>query len=560
MSVKDAKFFKSLEPDPVKRTAAKIDAAIGQQADDLMGKKGPQAPTGYRQQGLKDLSKAIDKVDDIKPSKPAPKPTRASVSPRRGQGARVAGSTVSRGGVPQAGTRQTAAMLDAFRDMGTTKPKPQVTYSGGRGKAEVATPKPTPKVNLPEPPESSSPQVAPEKASAKPKVTVNDTPAPTGRETAQKKALDALDDMQATKTVPGRLNKGLRGIGKRTTSIAKGVVKAGALPIAMGAVDARADITDPKIKASPQRAVAKQATSGLAAWRAGVAAARMTPGNPLIKSAAGLIAGTATQLGGQALFDKLAGQTPTQKASSAKATRQSQGIQKGEWADKPGMGFDTRPLQTVIKDPKTGKETVGYLTKQTFPDTSTSKGGVATGYKAADTSNAARAASSSNWLERIGRTVNPGAYEKSDAEEMKKRVARIKKIQGLPEGRVPMKTYTQFMEQVQSQRSKDAENLVYRGVQAAQKYGGRLARGLWHHGSKAAVAGAEYTHGAIKGFTKTDREPSGIDVVKMGQEFNKVIVQPTIDTAKRFGRNLSQTNIQLNPPGSGYPSNLRRGR
>jgi len=398
MSAKDTKFFKGLEPDPVKRTAAKVDAAIAQQADDLMGKKGPQAPTRYRQQGLKDLSKAIDAVDDVKPATP-PKPTRASVAPKRGQGSRVVGSRVARGGAPQAGTRQTAAMLDAFRDMGTTqslKPKPQepsrVTYGGGRGRAAAATPKPqtvtpttvsapqtptqpqapkpqfkTTQVKLPEPPKSSSPQVAPEKASAKPKVTVNDTPAPTGRQSAQRRALDAIDDMRATRTAAGRLNKSLGGIGRGIVSGTKGAVKRGALPVAMGAIDAYSDITDPNIKASPQRAVAKQATSGLAAWRAGVAAARLTPGPPLVKAGAGLVAGTAAQLGGQALFDKLAGQTPTQKAAAAKAYRQSQRFQKGEWADQPGMGFDTRPLQTVIKDPKTGKETVGYLTKKTIP-------------------------------------------------------------------------------------------------------------------------------------------------------------------------------------------------
>ena len=278
MSAKDTKFFKGLEPDPVKRTAAKIDAAIGQQADDLMGKRGPQAPTRYSNKGLADLSKAIDAVDDVKPATP-PKPTASSVAPRRGQGSRVVGSRVARGGAPQAGTRQTAAMLDALRDMGTTqplKPKPQqpptVTYGGGRGRAAAATPKPqtvtpttvnkpqtptqpqapkpqfkTTQVKLPELPQSSSPQVAPEKASAKPKVTVNDTPAPTGRQAAQRRALDAIDDMQATRTAAGRLNKQLGGIGTRTSSIAKGAVKRGAVPVAMGALDAYSDITDPNI-------------------------------------------------------------------------------------------------------------------------------------------------------------------------------------------------------------------------------------------------------------------------------------------------------------------------
>ena len=178
--------------------------------------------------------------------------------------------------------------------------------------------------------------------------------------------------------------------------------------------------------------------------------------------------------------------------------------------------FGTRPLQTVVKDPTTGKETVGYLTKQNY------QGQEFTGYKAADTSNAARAASSSNWLERIGRTINPKAYEKSDEEAMKKRVARIKKIQGLPEGRVPMKTYAQFMEQTrkpyqQSPTSQTTQSGTETFLRVSDYLADLAARGI----GKATDFTGSALSGVVKGFTggRVDPERIGYE----GEKFiNKV--------------------------------------
>ena len=577
MSAKDTKFFRGLEPDPVKRTAAKIDAAIGQQADDLMGKKGPQAPTRYSNKGLADLSKAIDAVDDVKPATP-PKPTASSVAPRRGQGSRVVGSRVARGGAPQAGTRQTAAMLDALRDMGTTqplKPKPQqpstVTYGGGRGRAAAATPKPqtvtpttvskpqtpvqpqapkpqfkTTQVKLPEPPKSSSPSVAP--PAAKPRVTLNNTPAPaapTGREAAKAKVLNQIDTNRRLATNMGRA----RRLGTGTMGV---LSKVGGP--ATAAIEGGIEMADPEKKPSLVRTGVKKGAQLAAASKGAQLGAKIGGlGGPWGRVAGTVIGGGIGYATAGGAFEKVAGQTPTEKALAAKTNRQVQQIQKPQYGDTPKGDFDTRPLQTVIKDPRTGKETVGYLAKRTY------KGQEYTGYKAADTSNAARAASSSNPFERIGRTLFPSAYTKSDEEAMKKRVAKIKQLQGLPESRKPAKTYTQFMEQVrdtyqQSDTSKKTQSGTERVLRGIDTVAHLVSKGM---GRTTDFLGSA-TSGAVKGLTGRL-----VDLEKIGYEGEKLINRAgrgLRDTEKRMGRNLSQTNIQLNPPGSGYPSNLRRGR
>ena len=218
----------------------------------------------------------------------------------------------------------------------------------------------------------------------------------------------------------------------------------------------------------------------------------------------------------------------------------------------PGA-FETRPLQSVVKDPRTGKETVGYLTKQNY------QGKEFTGYKAADTSNAARAASSSNWLERIGRTINPSAYEKSDAEEMRKKVARIKKVQGLPEGRTPMKTYTQFMEQVrkpyqQSQTSQTTQSGTELFLRGSDYLANLAAKGI---GRATDFAGSALS-GVVKGLTggRVDPERIGYE----GEKFINRLGRGVRDREKAAADTLSKTKLELNPPGSMYPSNLRRGR
>lgn len=523
MSVKDAKFFKSLEPDPVKRTAAKIDAAIGQQADDLMGKKGPQAPTGYRQQGLKDLSKAIDDLNtpsskpQVKPSQPAPAP-----KVRRGQGARAAGSTTTRGGAPQTGTRQTAAMLDALRDMSddaakASKPKGAARVTYGQGSA----------------PSSSF------KAFSQQATTAAAKPGSTGSTSA---ATAQIDTARRLATPMGRASK-LGGM-------VRGVASKATLPVTAG-IEGAAEILAPEKQASVPRTVIKKGAQLAAASKGAQLGAKIgSLGGPWGRAIGGLVGGGIGYATAGSGFETVAGQTPTEKKAAAKLNRDVQQMQKP--SVDPGA-FDTRPLQTVVKDPTTGKETVGYLTKQNY------QGQEFTGYKAADTSNAARAASSTRWLERIGRTINPKAYEKSDEEAMRKRVARIKQLQGLPEGRTPMKTYTQFMEQVrdtyqQSDTSKKTQSGTERVLRGMDTIAHLVSKGT----GRAVDFFGSATSGVVKGLTG-----GKVDLEKIGYEGEKLINRAgrgLRDTEKRMGRNLSQTNIQLNPPGSGYPSNLRRGR
>ena len=486
MSAKDAKFFKSLEPDPVKRTAAKIDAAIGQQADDLMGKKGPQAPTGYRQQGLKDLSKAIDDLDtpsskpQVKPSQPAPAP-----KVRRGQGARAAGSTTTRGGAPQTGTRQTAAMLDALRDMSddaakASKPKGAARVTYGQGSA----------------PSSSF------KAFSQQATTAAAKPGSTGSTSA---ATSQIDKARRLATPMGRA--------ARVGGIARGIASKATLPVTAG-IEGAAEILAPEKQASVPRTVIKKGAQLAAASKGAQLGAKIgSLGGSWGRAIGGLVGGGIGYATAGSGFETVAGQTPTEKKAAAKLNRDVQQMQK---PSTDAGSFGTRPLQTVVKDPTTGKETVGYLTKQNY------QGQEFTGYKAADTSNAARAASTSNWLERIGRTVNPKAYEKSDEEAIKKRVARIKKIQGLPEGRVPMKTYAQFMEQTrrpyqQSPTSQTTQSGTETFLRVSDYLADLAARGI----GKATDFTGSALSGVVKGFTggRVDPERIGYE----GEKFiNKV--------------------------------------
>ena len=509
MSVKDAKFFKSLEPDPVKRTTAKIDAAIGQQADDLMGKKGPQAPTGYRQQGLKDLSKAIDDLDtpsskpQVKPSQPAPAP-----KVRRGQGARAAGSTTTRGGAPQAGTRQTAAMMDALRDMSddaakASKPKGAARVTYGQGSA----------------PSSSF------KAFSQQATTAAAKPGSTGSTSA---VTAQIDKARRLATPMGRASK----LGGMT----KSMLGKATLPVTAG-IEGAAEILAPEKQASVPRTVIKKGAQLAAASKGAQLGAKIgSLGGPWGRAIGGIVGGGIGYATAGSSFETVAGQTPTEKKAAAKLNRDVQQMQK---PSTDAGSFGTRPLQTVVKDPTTGKETVGYLTKQNY------QGQEFTGYKAADTSNAARAASTSKWLERIGRTVNPKAYEKSDEEAMKKRVAQIKKIQGLPEGRVPMKTYAQFMEQVrkpyqQSPTSQTTQSGTETFLRVSDYLADLAARGI----GKATDFTGSALSGVVKGFTGGRVDPERIGYG--GEKFiNKVgrTVRKTEQGIVKAGSKLSPSML-----------------
>jgi hypothetical protein len=139
-----------------------------------------------------------------------------------------------------------------------------------------------------------------------------------------------------------------------------------------------------------------------------------------VGTVAGSIAG---QQAASKAFDVAAGANAKERAEMRKEKRQSQaggglkGIggettfdtKKGTMTTGSGSQKKTVELakKSVVKDPKTGKAEVGYLAY---------KDGKAV-YKRADTSNAALAKTSSNPLERVGRTLFAGAYKEHDAKQ-----------------------------------------------------------------------------------------------------------------------------------------------
>lgn len=188
---------------------------------------------------------------------------------------------------------------------------------------------------------------------------------------------------------------------------------------------------DEKIKGSGNlRALAKGATmaagtvlGGIAGGTAGSVAG---PAGTAIGGYAGQAAGA--ELAGKA-FDVAAGANAKERAAMRQQKRQSQeggglkGIggkttfdtKKGTMTT--GSGAQRKTVQlgktSVVTDPKTGKKEVGHLAY---------KGGKAV-YKRADTSNATLAKTSSNPLERVGRTLFAGAYKQHDA---KQKAAKLK--------------------------------------------------------------------------------------------------------------------------------------
>jgi hypothetical protein len=73
----------------------------------------------------------------------------------------------------------------------------------------------------------------------------------------------------------------------------------------------------------------------------------------------------------------------------------------------------------------TGKERVGYLAFKTSP-----AGQKQAVYKAGDTSQDL-AKTSSNWLERLGRTYAPSLYSKSDAANERRQLSNARAQQNL---------------------------------------------------------------------------------------------------------------------------------
>ena len=167
-------------------------------------------------------------------------------------------------------------------------------------------------------------------------------------------------------------------------------------------------------------AVEKSSGSGWARSLAkGTASALGALGGGVLGSAAGPVGtfagGAAGSMAAGKAFDTVAGANAVGRKQIATANRKSQS--GGGLVGTGGKTtFDTKKntitsggktaqlgKTSVVTDPKTGKQGVGYLAY---------KDGKAV-YKRPDTKSLAQ--TSSNPLERIGRTINPGAYKANDA-------------------------------------------------------------------------------------------------------------------------------------------------
>ena len=247
---------------------------------------------------------------------------------------------------------------------------------------------------------------------------VPDKPKATGGEIKPAKPTRQPRLRGTTKVKPlstfAKFGKKVRGLGKFTGPAAAG------LDLALSYSDERAK------GSSKKRSLAKGVTKALGGALGGTLGA---VGGGGLGSAALGVAGYAagSELAGRA-FDVAAGATKQQKATMAKMNRQSQKMQSvvkpnvsksvtrtGDIVTRRTAVDPTKLAKTKVIRDKSGKERVGYLVK---------KGGTY-GYKTgADPSTLAK--TSSNPLERIGRTLFPGAYVQSDEAARKKRVAALK--------------------------------------------------------------------------------------------------------------------------------------
>ena len=175
-------------------------------------------------------------------------------------------------------------------------------------------------------------------------------------------------------------------------------------------------------------------------WKRSIAGGAVETGGGLAGAAAGAALGTAilpgagTVVGGIAgyvagsgaagkAFDTAAGATPQQKKAMATSNRQKQA-----GSGLVGSGGPTK-VNTKKNTITTGGKTVALPKMQVNPSTGKAgylayKGGQATYKTAADPSTLAK--TSSNPLERIGRSINPGAYAKQDTAA---KASQLKKAQ-----------------------------------------------------------------------------------------------------------------------------------
>jgi hypothetical protein len=246
---------------------------------------------------------------------------------------------------------------------------------------------------------------------------VPDKPKATGGEIKPAKPTRQPRLAGTTKAKPlstfAEFGKKVRGLGKFTGPAAAGI------DVAMGYADERGK------GASKKRSLAKGVTKALGGALGGTLGA--VGGGGLGSAALGVAGYTAgSALAGKA-FDVAAGATAKQKAEIAKQSRVKQKmqsvvrptktttVQSGDIVTRRTAVDPTKLAKTKVIRDKSGKERVGYLVKK----------GSTYGYKTgADPSTLAK--TSSNPLERIGRTLMPGAYVQSDEAARKKRVAALK--------------------------------------------------------------------------------------------------------------------------------------
>jgi hypothetical protein len=326
-------------------------------------------------------------------STPSSSPTKAlPPSPR---GAPLARSTGSNPGIPD-------AMLRGAQDAANQPP---------------ATPKPPastptkPSSSVGKPPALSSTNARRASAEAKKAKAASGTgssgktivtPAPTGSSGASSAAKEA--EKAAAKTATKATGKGiLRGAGKL-----------------IGPASAALDVADERSKGSGWlRSLAKGATVAAGGALGGAGGSVAGP----VGTVAGAVGGS---MAASKAFDTVAGANAKERKAIATANRKSQsggeikGIGGKTTFDTKkntittGTGAQRKTAQlaktSVVNDPKTGKQEVGNLAY---------KGGKAV-YKRSDTKSLAQ--TSSNPLERIGRSLFAGAYKKSDAENAAKKL------------------------------------------------------------------------------------------------------------------------------------------
>ena len=194
---------------------------------------------------------------------------------------------------------------------------------------------------------------------------------------------------------------------------------------ASAALDSVLSTADERSKGSGwARSLAKGATVAAGGLLGGTAGA--IGGGGLLSAATGTAGALAGGAAAEKAFDTVAGANAVQRKAIATANRkgQSGGALKGiggktTFDNKKGtMTTGVGPQRKTVKLANTsvitgpgGKQEVGYRA---------TKNGQ-TVYKRADTKNLAQ--TSSNWWERVGRTVAPGAYKANDAKLAAKKLA-----------------------------------------------------------------------------------------------------------------------------------------